>query len=86
MTNNKAMLSYLISQNLCHISLYTKLDKPIIAVINQIPITIPAQDICKALQGLGFDIISIRQMSAKCPSRGGPLTSVKSNTNGLRLA
>jgi hypothetical protein len=82
---HKVML-YKISQNLSHFFFYTKLDMPINAVINQIPITIPVQDIAKALQGLNFDIISIRHMSAKCPSHRGPLTSVKSKITGVRLA
>ena len=55
-SNHKAMLSYLISQNLWDFSFYIQSDKPTNAVIHQIPVTTPVQNIAKTLKGLGLDI------------------------------
>ena len=84
-TNHKAMLSYLISQNLWDFSFYLQSDKPTNAVIHQIPITTPVQDFAKVLKGLGLDIIRLKQISTKCLSCRRPLTSVKYKTTGLKL-
>ena len=95
-TNHKVMLSYLISQNIrdfsfyihqniWDFSFYIQSDKPTNAIIYQIPITTPVQDIAKILKGLGLDIIRLKQISAQYLSCRGPLTSVKYKTTGLKL-
>jgi hypothetical protein len=84
-TNYNAMLSYLISQNLWDFSFYIQSDKPTNTVNHQIPIITPVQNIAKTPKGLVLDIIRSKQISAKCLSCRGPLTSVKYKTTCLKL-
>jgi hypothetical protein len=46
-------------------SFYTfpKSEKPIKAAIRHLPINTPAEDICDALVTLGFDVVSVKQMT-----------------------
>jgi hypothetical protein len=58
-----AVKSYLETHNLHYFTVYPKTLKPIKAVIRHLPLNTPAQDISDGLMNLGFDIISVKQMS-----------------------
>jgi hypothetical protein len=59
-----AIRKYLEGKNLSHFTLFHKPEKPIKAVIRQLPLNTPAQDISDCLMDLGFDIISVKQMTS----------------------
>jgi hypothetical protein len=58
-----AIKKHLESNNLFYFTYFPKSEKPIKAVIRHLPSNTPAQDICDGLTDLGFDIISVKQMS-----------------------
>jgi hypothetical protein len=55
--------NYLENNNPSYFTFFPKSEKPIKAVIRHLPSSTPAQDICDGLTDLGFDIISVKQMS-----------------------
>jgi hypothetical protein len=67
-----AIRKFLEAKNLSHFTFFQKSEKPIKAVIRQLPLNTPAQDISDGLIDLGFDIISVKQMtsSRRSPSEG----------------
>jgi hypothetical protein len=58
-----AVKSHFESNNLSYFTFYPKHDKPIKAVIRHLPQNTPAEDICDGLVNLGFDVISVKQMT-----------------------
>jgi hypothetical protein len=64
MTDISAICSHLESNNLPYFTFYPKSPKSIKAVIQRLPFTTPAEDISDGLADLGFDVISIKQISA----------------------
>jgi hypothetical protein len=56
--------SHFESNNLPYFTFYPKSQKPIKAVIRHLPFTTPAEDISDRAVDLGFDVISVKQMSA----------------------
>jgi hypothetical protein len=54
---------YLENNNLSYFTLLPKSEKPSKAVIRHLPSNTPAQDVSDGLTDLGFDIISVKQMS-----------------------
>jgi hypothetical protein len=64
MEDFSAIRKYLEGKNLSHFTFFHKSEKPIKAVIRQLPINTPAQDISDGLMDLGFDIISVKQMTS----------------------
>jgi hypothetical protein len=52
------------SNKLPYFTFYLKSQKPINAVIWHLPFTVPADDISDGLMNLGFDVVSVKQMSA----------------------
>jgi hypothetical protein len=67
-----AVRSHLESRNPGYFTFHPKSLKPIKAVIRHLPLNTPAEDISKGLMNLGFDIISVKQMSTthRSPSQG----------------
>jgi hypothetical protein len=59
----KAVKSFFETKSLSYYTFYPKVEKPIKAVICHLPIKTPAEDIADGLLDLGFDVISVRQMS-----------------------
>jgi hypothetical protein len=57
-------------------SFYTKGDKPVKAVIRHLPNNTSSEDITVPVQDLGYEVISVKQMTAKCPSPEGGVTLV----------
>jgi hypothetical protein len=63
MEDFQAIKSHLEENNLSFFTFYTKTEKPIKAVIRHLPHNTPANDICDGLVSLGFDVISVKQMT-----------------------
>jgi hypothetical protein len=64
MAEFSAIRKHLENNNLSYFTFFPKSEKPIKAVVRHLPSDTPAQDITDGLVDLGFDIISVRQMSA----------------------
>jgi hypothetical protein len=58
-----AIQHYLTSQNLHYFTFFPKSLKPIKAVIRHLPGNTPAEEIYEGLVELGFDVVSVKQMS-----------------------
>jgi hypothetical protein len=72
MTDFEAVKSYFSTHNLAYYSFFPKSQKPIKAVLRHLPSNTPAEDISEGLVTLGFDIISVKQMTIchRSPSEG----------------
>jgi hypothetical protein len=64
MVDFSAVKKYLENNNLSYFSFYPKSENPIKAVIRHLPKDTPAEDISVDLVSLGFDVISVKQMTA----------------------
>jgi hypothetical protein len=63
------------SNHLSFYSFFPKSEKPIKAVIRHLPNNTPAEDIAEGLGDIGFDVVSVRQMSTSRRSpEGTPVT------------
>jgi hypothetical protein len=60
----QSVKSHFDSQNLSYYTFFPKSEKPIKAVIRHLPHNTPAEDISNGLVSLGFDVISVKQMTA----------------------
>jgi hypothetical protein len=76
MTDYKATQNLLSQKNLPFYTFYTKGDKQVKAVISHLPSNTSSEDITVALQELGYEAISVKQMTAKRPSPAGGDTLV----------
>jgi hypothetical protein len=54
---------------------YTKADKPVKAIIMHLPGNISAEDITVAIQEIDYDVISVKQMTAKRPTTEGGVSN-----------
>jgi hypothetical protein len=63
MADFSAFKSHLENNNLAYFTFYPKSLKPIKAVICHLPLNTPAEDISDGLARLGFDVISVKQMT-----------------------
>jgi hypothetical protein len=63
MADLSAIRKHLDNNNLSYFTFFPKSEKPMKAVIRHLPTNTPAQDISDGLVDLGFDIISVKQMS-----------------------
>jgi hypothetical protein len=61
--NYQSVKAYFDSNNLSYYIFYPKSDKPIKAVMRHLPVNTPAEGISERLVNLGFDVISVKQMS-----------------------
>jgi hypothetical protein len=59
----QAVKSQFEKNSLSYFTFFPKSEKPIKAVIRYLPITTLAKDIAEGLVDIGFDIISVKQMS-----------------------
>jgi hypothetical protein len=64
MADFKSVISHFDSQNLSYCSFFPKSEKPIKAVIRHLPHNTPAEDISDRLVNLGFNVVSVKQMTA----------------------
>jgi hypothetical protein len=76
MADYSVIKEYLSSQNLNYFTFYPKSLKPIKAVIRHLPENTPAEEIYEGLVEIGFDIISVKQMSTDYRSHGSASTSL----------
>jgi hypothetical protein len=72
----KTIQTLLSNQGLHYFTFYTKSDKPIKAVISHLPTNTSSEDITVALQELGYEVISFKQMTSKRPSPEGGATCI----------
>jgi hypothetical protein len=72
MTDRKAMLSSLTSQNLLRFSIYVKSDNRQ-GVFRHLPTNSPAKGTTRALEGPGMDVVGVKHLLANCTSPEGPL-------------
>jgi hypothetical protein len=72
MADFSAVKSYLKNNNLAYFTFYPKSLKSIKAVVRHLPLSIPAENISDGLVSLGFDVISVKQMTTtrRSPSEG----------------
>jgi hypothetical protein len=64
MVDYQAVKEYFKQNSLAYFTYFPKSEKPVKAVICHLPSNTPAQDISDGLVDLGFDVISIKQMSS----------------------
>jgi hypothetical protein len=64
MADFQSVKSHFYSQNLSYYSFFPKSEKPIKAVICHLPHNTPAEDISDGLVSLGFNIVSVRQLTS----------------------
>jgi hypothetical protein len=76
MVNFSAIHSYFESSDLPYFTFYPKSQKPIKAVIWHLPVSAPAEDISDGLVNLGFEVISVKQMSTTHRSPAGRMATV----------
>ncbi|XP_023714241.1 uncharacterized protein LOC111868088 [Cryptotermes secundus] len=65
MADFSAIKTFLESTNLSYFTFFPKSEKPIKAVIRHLPHNTPAEDISDGLMSLGFDVISVKQMTSR---------------------
>jgi hypothetical protein len=78
MDDYRAIQTFLANKGHPYFLFYTKTEKPIKAVIRHLPSNTSSEDITVALQELGYEVISVRQMSAKHPFPEGGVTHISS--------
>jgi hypothetical protein len=64
MANFQSVKSHFDTQNLSYYFFFPKSEKPIKVVIRHLPHNTPAERISDCLVGLGFDVVSVKQMTA----------------------
>jgi hypothetical protein len=72
MKDFEAVKSYYSTHNLSYFPFFPKNEKPIKVVMRHLPSNTPAQDISDGPVSLGFDVVSVKQMTAshRWPSEG----------------
>jgi hypothetical protein len=79
MAEYSAIRHYLDCQHLNYFTFFPKSEKPIKAAIRHLLADTPAEDISNALVELGFDIISVKQMTSRKNIRDGGTQVTHSN-------
>jgi hypothetical protein len=76
MVDYQAVKSFFDNNSLAYYTFYPKAEKPIKAVIHHLPNNTPAEDIADGLADLGFEVISVKQMSTarRSPDGSKPIT------------
>jgi hypothetical protein len=64
MADYSAIRALFDGRNMNYYTFHAKSDKPIKAVIRNLPIETPAEDICNGLSELGFSVMSVRQLTS----------------------
>jgi hypothetical protein len=76
MADCKTIQNLLSQKGLPFFAFYTKGDKPVKAVIRHLSNNTSSEDITVDLQELGYEVYSVKQMTAKRPSPEGGVTLV----------
>jgi hypothetical protein len=74
MVDYQSVKGHLESNNLSYYTFYPKSERPIKTVIGHLPINTPVKDIAEGLVDLGFEIISVKQMSTTRRSSEGTIS------------
>jgi hypothetical protein len=74
MVDYNAMQKFFAEKSLQFFTFYTKVDKLVKTVIRHLPGNTSAEGITVALQERDYDVISVKQMTAKCPTPEGGIT------------
>jgi hypothetical protein len=77
MADFQSIIFHLDTIKLSYYTLFPKSEKPIKAVIRHFPTNTPAEDICGGLVSLGFDVVSMKQMTTT--RRSSPVDPKTSN-------
>jgi hypothetical protein len=64
MADFQSIKSYFDNHSLQYYTFFPKSEEPIKAVIRHLPYTTPAEDISDGLVSLGFDVVSVKQMTS----------------------
>jgi hypothetical protein len=75
MADFSATRTYFETHNLPYFTFSPQSEKPIKAVIRHLPLNTPAEDISEGLVDIGFDVISLKQMSTTRRSATGSSTT-----------
>jgi hypothetical protein len=76
-TDYQAVKARFEMNNQHYFTFYPKSEKPLKAAICHIPVNTPAEDIAHGLLCIGFDVISVKQMTTTRRSPAGETTSVQ---------
>jgi hypothetical protein len=76
MADHKATQNLLSQKGLPFFAFYTEGDKPVKAAIRHLPSNTSSEDITVALQELEYEVISVKQMTAKRPTPAGGVSLV----------
>jgi hypothetical protein len=71
MVDYQSVKGHFEANNLLYYTFYPKSERPIKAAIRYLPLNTPARDIAEGLIDLGFEVISVRQMSTASRSPEG---------------
>jgi hypothetical protein len=76
MVDYQAVRAHFDQNSLTYFTFFPKSEKPVKAVIRHLPSNTPAKDISDGLVDLGFDVISVKQMSSarRSPDGSNPIT------------
>jgi hypothetical protein len=74
MGDYNAIQKFFTEKNLHFFTFYTKPDKPVKDIIKYVLGNTSGEDIAVALQEIDYDVISVKQMTAKCPTPEGGVT------------
>jgi hypothetical protein len=76
MVDYQEVKAHFDQNSLAYFTFFPKSDKPVKAVLRHLPSNTPARDISDGLVDLGFDIVSVKQMSSARRSPDGidPIT------------
>jgi hypothetical protein len=72
MVDYQAVMSHFDRNSLAYFTFFPKSEKPVKAVLRHLPGNTPTKDISDGLVDLGFDDVSVKQMSSACWSSDGP--------------
>jgi hypothetical protein len=76
MVYHQAVRAHFDQNSLTYFNFFPKSEKPVKAVIHHLPSNTPAKDISDWLVDLGFDFVSVKQMSSarRSPDASKPIT------------
>jgi hypothetical protein len=81
MVDYKAIQKFITEKNLNFITCYTKVYKPVKAVIRHLPGSTSAEDITVAHQEIDYKVISVKHMNAKHPTAEGGVHTPPSSSS-----
>jgi hypothetical protein len=76
MVDYQAVKAHFSENSLAYFTFFPKSEKPVKAMLRHLPSNTPAKDISDGLVDLGFDVVSVKQMSSarQSPDDSNPIT------------